>query len=615
MKRLIFSTLALCLALAGAYAQQHPEIRTRGSVSSGSEEPRSKMLIYNSSELALSGNAEASKYIQFIGDGWKVKKFDSASGVDTSLVMPLADISSWEKVTLPDGGNQSAAAIYRSEFNMRNAWIGRQVFLHIGPVNRSYYVYVNGKRVGYHEDSKAPAEFDITKLVVENEKNHLAIVAYSNPVSTSLENQITVKGTKAVNDIYIFSQPRIRLRDWIVDTRFDPDGNGLLNLGVIVKSHLLNPREVVVFYDLLAPDGTSVLTRNREAKFEMRLEDTVRFATTVAGVQTWSHESPKLYTLVLKLQHEKRFTEYAAIKVGFREVSFDNNGFYINGIPIEIKAVDYTPAADSATIAGDLASMRQKGINMVRVTDYPQSETFYDLTDSYGIYVADQANIDSHLSGGSREKGGNPANDTLWNRAYTERLLNAYHFSRNHPSVIAYSLGKDAGQGYNTYEAYLNIKEKEKSRPVIYEGAGAEWNSDMVVGTPKGRNNSDKRYTLNFGKAANYQAVTQTPMMIITPDPEKDTIVEIANNFKITGANNFDMGYEIIKARVVVASGIFEGSIPAGSSRTFEIPTEGLRPGKYTLNVYVKHKEDSPIAKKEEPVYTISREIRVLKVK
>ena len=136
------------------------------------------------------------------------------------------------------------------------AWIDREVFAHVGPVHRAYYLYINGRLAGYHEDSKTPAEFDITKLVTEG-KNHMAIVAYADPVSTTLENQIQTKGTALQGDVYVFAQPKVRMRDYVIDTRFAPDGtSGLFNFGVIVKSHLLNPKQVTVYYDLYGPDST-----------------------------------------------------------------------------------------------------------------------------------------------------------------------------------------------------------------------------------------------------------------------------------------------------------------------------------------------------------------------
>ena len=223
---------------------------------------------------------------------------------------------------------------------------------------------------------------------------------YADPVSTTLENQIQTKGTALQGDVYVFAQPKVRMRDYVIDTRFAPDGtSGLFNFGVIVKSHLLNPKQVTVYYDLYGPDSTLVRSGKRDARFEMRLEDTVRFFENIPNIESWSHESPKLYTVALRIQHEGRFTDYTTLKIGFRDVQFSDKGITINGRPVELRAIDYLCPDDEATLCNDLLKFRMAGINLLRVERYPQSKRFYDLCDQYGIYVCEQANLDTHLSG------------------------------------------------------------------------------------------------------------------------------------------------------------------------------------------------------------------------
>lgn len=607
MKSFIYSVWLSCLACTAAAqesqsapTQELPPLQNPEQVSIHREAPRTQLYSYNKKEFALAGDTSSSTYMQKLGGEWKVKTFSAPTPIDS--VQVTADASFWPGITPPQKGDNGAwAAIYRHEFKMPFAWIDREVFAHVGPVHRAYYLYINGRLAGYHEDSKTPAEFDITKLVTEG-KNHMAIVAYADPVSTTLENQIQTKGTALQGDVYVVAQPKVRMRDYVIDTRFAPDGtSGLFNFGVIVKSHLLNPKQVTVYYDLYGPDSTLVRSGKRDARFEMRLEDTVRFFENIPNIESWSHESPKLYTVALRIQHEGRFTDYTTLKIGFRDVQFSDKGITINGRPVELRAIDYLCPDDEATLCNDLLKFRMAGINLLRVERYPQSKRFYDLCDQYGIYVCDQANLDTHLSGESLQAGGTPANDTLWQQAYTDRVLNMYHFSKNHPSVIMFSLGGKAGRGYNMYEAYLALKAVEKNRPVIYGAAGAEWNTDMVVGTPGGRNASDTRYTLQFGTPSQWQTSPAAPAAItVEPIDIEHGKAVIRNGFTLANLLNFEVAYTVSSKSKVILQGRLNPDIKPGSSSPVEAALDALKPGKYTLTIFVAHKDAMPWAKKGE---------------
>ena len=504
---LIISFSLLCLLRAGGL-QAQTELQDPTRTSSRSEMPGIQIGSYNSRELALTENDKESLYMQRLNGKWQVKTYRSETEIDTTLTAPAADVSAWESVTIPEKeGNGAWAAVYRTEFTMPFKWIDREIFVRLDAVSRAYYVYANGHLAGYHADSKTPAYFDITPYVADG-KNTLAVIAYAHPVSTTLENQIKTPGTCIEGDVSVIAQPKVRIRDFVADTRFATDGNGLFSFGAIVKSHLLNPKEVIVYYELIAPDDSTVIAHGkRDARFHLRAEDTVRFFANLPDIQSWSHESPKLYTVALKLQHEGRFTEYTKVKIGFRDVSFDEKGLKINGRPVELRAVDYDCPPDANAWRRDFAAFKKRGINCVRVKNYPQNDRFYELADSYGLYICNRANIDARLSGSSLETGGTPANDPLWENAYADRVMNMYYTSQNHPSVLLFSLGEQGGRGYNMYEAYRRLKAVEKKRPVIYEGAGAEWNSDLVVGKPGGRNASDDRYTVFFASPESFKTV------------------------------------------------------------------------------------------------------------
>lgn len=594
MKGRIRIALVLIFAMftINVNAQEHSQLYDPQQVSLKDEMPRSEIKPYNNRDYSLRQLDDSSSYFEPLKGAWKIKTFNDIAQVDTMLVKPAANISSWMDVTVPETKPHKAeAVIYRRDFKVPFAWIDREVLVHIGAVSRAYYLYINGRLAGYHEDSKTARDFNITKLVTDG-KNQIAIVVYANPLSKSLENQIKEEGCAIERDLYVYSQPRVRIRDYVIDTEFAPNGtDGLFNFGAIVKSQLLNPKQVTVYYELLGPDGKLVTSGKRDAQFRLKSEDTVRFFANIPNVQTWSHESPMLYTVTMKLQHEGRFTEYAAVKIGFRSVSFDNKGLLINGKRFDIYAVDYEPAEELGTLRNDLATMKKKGVNMIRVTDYPQQDTFYDMCDAYGIYVCNQANIDASLSGESLRVGGTLANDPEWQKAYTDRLMNMYYTSQTHPSVVMFSMGKQGGKGLNMYEAYLALKKVEHKRPVIYGNAGAEWNSDMVVGGEKiKRNPSDTRASIVFYNANEAPAVILPKGNIIelTDDGKSSGHINVENRHSIANTNNFRTTYRINAKKKVIAENSIALNVPAGGNGVLTIPTEGLKPGNYTITVTIE---------------------------
>jgi beta-galactosidase/beta-glucuronidase len=601
MKRYVLIALIGIACLRPTTAPAQSELQDPSQTARQREMPGSRLRSYDSRELALREDDAHSLYIQQLDGEWKVKTYASPVELDSTVAMPSVDVSQWAVTRVPEQRSNGAwAAVYRTDFKLPFKWIDREVFVRLDAVSRAYYVYVNGRPAGYFADSKTPAYFDVTRYCVDG-RNTLCVVAYANPVSTALENQNSEQGTRIAGSVTVMAQPKVRIRDWVVDTRWAPDGNGLFSFGAVVKSHLLNPKRVTVYYELIAPDSTVVSHGKRDARFELRAEDTVRFFANLPGIQSWSHESPKLYTVALKLQHEGRFTEYTKVRVGFRDVSFDSTGLRINGRPVELRAVDYECPSDEQAIRRDFVRFRQQGINCVRVALYPQSDRFYELADSYGIYVCDRANIDSHLSGFSLEKGGSPANDPAWERAYTDRVMNMYRTSQNHPSVVMFSLGKQGGQGYAAYEAYLKLKAAEKDRPVIYEGAGAEWNTDFVVGRPDGRNASDRRFSLTFASPGSHEGRTAPENATsIAPGSAPGSApgdVTIHNGFRVANLKNFRVGYQIVAgAKRVVAEGICSADIPPRETATVRVPLDGVKPGKYRIKVTVSRCDEPDLA-------------------
>lgn len=505
---------------AGA-TQEKPEWQDVKSVSAGKEYPRSVFVPFQTKDLARQGADTASTFYQNLDGVWKFRLYPSPEDVPDNFADPGLNLSDWNEIRVPGNWQmqgygrpvfadslyefnprntgfpglprENPVGIYRTRFKVPYLWSDRQTFLHLGAVKGGCYVWVNGKKAGYTEDSKNPAEFDISPYVHEG-MNTLALEVISHTTGSYLESQRQWRLDGIERSVYLVSQPRVRIRDYLVRTTLDPTlTNGNLDLGVVVKSHFLNPKHVSVFFDLYGPDSSLVSYEVKDSKHRMRSEDTLFFHTMVPRVKKWSPEEPNLYTVVLRLQREKRFAEHIAFRVGFRDVAVRDGKLNVNGRPAVLKGViygEYDPETghvlNDSLLARDLGLMKSLHINAIRTDNYPLSERFYRLADEYGFYVFDEANINSKAKGYARRKGGTPANDPDWLTAHRDRALNMYERNKNHPSVIAWSLGDEAGNGYNFYKAYQLIKGKEKDRPVVYAPAGREWNTDLVF-VPAGR--------------------------------------------------------------------------------------------------------------------------------
>ncbi len=404
--------------------------------------PRSEIIAYPSQQEALTFGHAASRYLR-----------------------PVAD---WQEVKSESG------CTLTGEFTMPFAWIDREIFLHIASAESSYEVTVNGKRAGYVQDGATPAEFDVTKLAVEG-KNRVSVTLFTPAVADVLQRSPEANPT--LGACYVMAQPKMRLRDVVVNSSMTGDGSsGVLELGIVMKTHSLNPKTTRVYYELIAPDSTKVLDGYKDLTLDMRREDTVRLMQVVPRSQMWSAEQPNRYTLLVKTRFEGRINEYVPVKVGFRTVAAEQGKLLINGEPVELRIQEMTAELRS----GELDTLKKQGYNTLRLPSGRLARELLNRCDSLGFYVIDQLPIDTSRAGMSRKQGGNPSNDPQWLDAYLDRTQQHYHAVKRHPSIVAFSLAHESANGINLYESYLRLKELESDRPVIYTESGGEWNSDRL---------------------------------------------------------------------------------------------------------------------------------------
>lgn len=353
---------------------------------------------------------------------------------------------------------------------------GEKCYLNLCGVKSGAYVFINDKFIGYSEDSKDLVRYDITPYVESGKEADLRLVVTRWSTGSYLECQDFWRISGIERDVYLSKEPATVPEDFdwnVVSTLADDLITGDFRLNVN------SSKPINVSWTLLDVQG------NETAKGETETVQGVKqWQSAIKDVRKWSAETPELYTLLLCVEGK-----YAKANVGFRRLEIIGNQFLVNGQPVKFKGVNihehnqftghYITKEDIMT---DLRLMKEHNINAIRTCHYPQPRLFYELCDKYGFYVYDEANIESHGMGYNltRTLGNSPD----WLPQHRDRILNMYYRTRNYPCVTILSLGNEAGNGCNFYDTYRELKTLEKdgqNRPVCYERAEYEWNTDMFV--------------------------------------------------------------------------------------------------------------------------------------
>ncbi len=360
---------------------------------------------------------------------------------------------------------------YRKEIELPADWKGRQIMAHFGSVTSNMYLWVNGKFVGYSEDSKLEAEFDLTKYLRPG-KNIIAFQVFRWCDGTYLEDQDFFRYSGVGRDCYLYT----RTANHIEDIRITPDldaqyKDGTLQIDIQMKG------KGTVDLKLLDKEGKEVTT----AQVKGSCKQTA--SMTVSNPAKWTAETPNLYTLVANLQENGKIIESIPVKIGFRKIELKNGQILVNGQAVLFKGADrHEMDPDKGYVVSrermiqDIKRMKELNINAVRTCHYPDNNLWYDLCDEYGIYVVAEANIESHGMGyGDETLAKNP----LFAKAHLERNQRNVQRGYNHPSIIFWSLGNEAGFGPNFEACYKWIKAEDKTRAVQYEQAGTNEYTDI----------------------------------------------------------------------------------------------------------------------------------------
>ena len=390
---------------------------------------------------------------------------------------------------IPDANDQPTAG-YRKSFQLPVAWKGMKVYLHLGAVKSAFRLYVNGKEVGLGKDSKLESEFDLTDYV--NEGNNLIAMEVRRWTDGSfLECQDMWRLSGISRDCYLYARPEVHLYDFFSKASLInnfSDGNLDIELQTWNES-AAKGGNYKVQVQLLDNSGNKIvdtiqstygLKRSKGSKTELH------FHNTFSHAQNWSAEIPYLYQLQITLLSDKsEVVEVIYKKIGFRNVEIKNGQLLVNGKAVYIKGVnrhESDPVSNQVIskerMLQDVIEMKRMNINAVRNSHYPDDAYWYDLCNQYGLYMVDEANIESHGMGYDLEK--TLANDPVWELAHLTRIKRMVLRDKNNPCIILWSMGNEAGNGYNFYQGYHLIKEMDPSRPIHYERAGMDWNTDVI---------------------------------------------------------------------------------------------------------------------------------------
>jgi beta-galactosidase len=392
----------------------------------------------------------------------------------------------WTPPFAPGDDPNNTVNSYRRTFEIPSGWAGRRVLLTFDGVNSFYDVWINGEKVGMGKDSRTPTEFDITKFLKPG-KNLIALENFRWSDGSYLEDQDMWRMSGIFRDVYIWSPPDLHIRDFEVTTANIDYTMAIAQLAINATiENAAGPAQASgLEATLFDPSGKAVSTNSIAISVPEHSENNFKLNVNIHQAQLWSAEQPNLYKLLLAVKSiNGRVLEVIPVNVGLRTVQIRDGNLLVNGKRILIKGTDrheFDPDRGQAITAEvmerDIKVMKQFNINAVRCSHYPNQPAWYDLCDRYGIYLIDEADIESHGMGfGDRTLAKDPA----FADAHMNRTVRMVERDKNHASVIIWSLGNEAGSGPNFEATSAWIHQRDSTRPVHYEGAHNAPYTDII---------------------------------------------------------------------------------------------------------------------------------------
>lgn len=467
------------------------------TLSCNKESPRVTLVPFSSINEAVYGQICTSPYFQSLNGTWlinwaaspqlstvnfdksdyKIEEFHPISVPSTQEMNGYGDFIylNWNQPffvnppIVPISDNPVAS--YVKEFHISESWEGREVFIHLGAVSSGFNMWLNGQYVGYSQDSKSAAEFNITPyLKYGSNKNVLAVQVYKYTDGSYLENQDMWRFSGITRDVFLYATSRLTINDCFIQCTLDNEyKDGMFSLETQIVNH--NDNQEYAKVDVRIYDMNHCVSKLsiEDLVLEAKSNKIVHCKTRIPKVKKWSAEFPNLYKIVMIIKNQKgKILDIYSQNVGFRKIEIKDSQLYINGQRILIKGVnrhehdaDFGKVVSKESMLNDIKMMKRLNVNAVRTSHYPNHEYWYDLCDKYGLYVVSESNIETHSY--------SLADAPQWRNAYLERMKNNVERNKNHPSIIIWSLGNESWTGPNLKNNYLWTKDRDTTRLVQYQ--------------------------------------------------------------------------------------------------------------------------------------------------
>ncbi|NCP83754.1 MAG: DUF4981 domain-containing protein [Bacteroidetes bacterium] len=478
------------------------------------EEPHTTMMVYPNKEQAKQFDREKSDYFQLLNGDWKFHFSKNPAERPKDFYRSTFDVGTWDTIRVPSNWEAEGYGIpiytnirypfeikdrrapkennpvgsYRTTFEIKDTFDGKQIFLGFDGVSSAFYVWINGEKVAYSQGGRTLAEFDITTYLRKG-KNELAVEVYKWSDASYLEDQDFWRVAGIFRDVYLWASPSVQVRDYLVTSSLDISyKTGLFDFsGEIALLGGQQNEEVEINLEIVDDNGKRVLSSIEKIKASGKSTTFSFKQKKISKVQKWTAETPYLYDLFITIKVANKLVAVIPQKVGFRRVEIKNGRILVNGVAIRLRGVNRHEHSSKTAqhvskeeMMNDVILMKQNNVNAVRTSHYPNDPYWYDLMDKYGFYILNEGNIETHEYGTTTKN--ELANDPTWEINHIDRVKRMIFRDRNHPSVIIWSLGNESGDGPNMKAVYDYVKKTDPSRPYHYEGStmdGGFFNADI----------------------------------------------------------------------------------------------------------------------------------------
>ncbi len=487
-------------------------------VDQNKELARVPFYLFNNKQAAESQNIALSTFYKSLNGNWKFNYTDRYKQRPLNFYKQDFNDQNWGTLPVPSNwemegsgmpiytniiypfpknppyvGEDNPVGTYRRTFTVPDNWTNHQVILHFGSITGAAFIYVNGAKVGISKASKTAAEFNITPYLQKGE-NLLAVQVFRWHDGSYLEDQDFWRLTGIERAVFIYAQPNLGIWDFFLHTDLDANyTNGLFNANIALRKYKGNAiSDADVLVEIKDQDGKIIYTQKKRVKQTADSIQQVLFQGKLMNPLKWSAETPYLYNCIISLYNQAgEIIHSTANKIGFRKVEIKNAQLLVNGKRVIFHGVNrhehderlgHVPTKE--LMIKDIQLMKQHNINAVRTAHYPNDPLWLKLCDEYGLYVVDEANVEIHGMGvsnsGQLDSTIHPAYLPEWEPSIMDRIVRMVERDKNHASVVTWSMGNECGNGNVFRKAFGWIKTRDKSRPVLFEQASEEFNTDIV---------------------------------------------------------------------------------------------------------------------------------------